>query len=357
MKNERIPLAIELGVNVLEVVKDVFGIEGDVNHDEYRHTCLFHMDRNPSCDVNLRTGDFNCLSCKAKGDLATLGAQALGKPRNEIIELLSPRSASGRLEAVQRRVSHLRSREASERNVGPLEENLHDPSEYEKGPLTYLRDRGFTKRTCETYGVRYVRRTKLIRIENEEVKAFEITHSIAIPVRNASGKLEAWCYRATEASQKWQPRYLYTPEMRLADGWFGIDLAKTERSIVVVEGALDAMWLHQNGYPAVAILGSGISPRKAAALRSFRKVTMFPDYDPAGFDWILRLGSLLHGYTGTTVCLYPRFLIKKMERDQKKKLDPQDLPPSVLHKMIKRAVPFQWWKHTIERRQHGGVEI
>lgn len=40
--------------------------------DQYRVTCPFHHDRNPSCDVSTRKDTFVCRSCGAGGGVCDL---------------------------------------------------------------------------------------------------------------------------------------------------------------------------------------------------------------------------------------------------------------------------------------------
>lgn len=354
-REERIPLAIELGLNVIEVVRDIYGVSGEVHHDEYNVLCPVHQESDPSCDVNLVTGDWNCFSCKAKGDLATFGRHVLGKTRAEVLEVLNPTSPEGRLTAVQSKLAHLRAPKAAERKTGPDADNMHPISEYDPGPLTYLKNRGFKLSTCRRYKVRYVRETTLFRWEGEKRKRFTITHSIAIPVLDREQTLLGWCYRKTERSADWQPRYLYTPELQLADQWFGLNVAGLSDFVVVAEGALDAMWIRQGGFTSAAMLGSQVSERKADALQAFRHVVIFPDYDHAGYESVETVGSLLRGLVPCSVVRYPRFLIERMLTDEKDKLDPQDVRNvKLLRRMVDRAIPYQLWQQRERRKFASG---
>ena len=60
-----------------------------------------------------------------------------------------------------------------------------------------------------------------------------------------------------------------------------------DKEVILVEGSLDAVWLHQQGFRNVlAILGSKISAEQISLLHTLgvKKINMFFDNDKAGFD-------------------------------------------------------------------------
>ena len=65
---------------------------------------------------------------------------------------------------------------------------------------------------------------------------------------------------------------------------FNIQNAKQYDSCIVVEGSVDAMFIHQSGFPnVVATLGSKVSEYQYKLLRRyFDKIIIFSDNDEAG---------------------------------------------------------------------------
>lgn len=345
------PHAADLGVtDVLDVVVNLYQLDGEVHGDEYKILCPVHPDSSPSADVNINTGLWSCWSCGAKGDLAGLGVDVLKKlppkanarlkteARNEIIELLKPSSPTKRLTVAQRKIELARtihSPVAVRRN--PL--RLPPPRRYVAEPLDYMRERGFTNRTLKRWGVRFAPSQTLVKADGDE---FTVKNNIAIPIRNAENKLQAWAYRATPESDDWQPKMIYTPMFDLSGNWFGIHLHHDEPEIFICEGPLDAMWLDQNGFPALAMMGSNHkNPRKFRMISHYKRVTVVPDYDHGGVMMTERLGSVLRGQVPVFVARWPKGVV---ERTGKEKPDPQDVRRKRdLELIISRTIPFQAW--------------
>lgn len=356
MPTRDLPTAEELGVDdVHDVLTGLLSLDGEIRRGEFRILCPNpeHDERHPSTDVNLETGWWHCFSCGVGGDIANLVRYVLGISYTTAVDLLQPGSPDAKIAVVQRRVTNLRRRESA-RNVArtPQDENLHHPSRYSDGPLSYMRKRKFKRITLERYGVRYVERTRILSPDSDG-GFFTIRHSIAIPIRNDDGKLLAWCYRATAKSGGWQPRYLYTPDFDTAVNWFGCDHVQDGDAVVVCEGPIDAMWISQCGFHSLGVMGaSAINRRKASYLERFSHVVIFADYDAAGVLLTRSLGGLLEGRVPVSVARYPSKAIRALKARGGKKLDPCDLCITDIQHAIERAISWPLWKlHT--RMEHG----
>lgn len=320
------PLARDLGIDsVLDVVTNTFHIEGEERGTEYYFPCISpdHTDHRPSCSVNLDTGLFFCFSCGAGGDLLALGSLALGVPKAHVERMLvaSP-TQPGYMERLWRRIEkHL------QREPIPQVEEL--PGPYGPEPLDYLRQRGYNDATLRRWGCRHVKQQRFTGPNGDYV----IRNYIAIPVINHLQVQLGWCYRAINPYTV--PRYLYTPGMKIKEIWFGSHLHHDKDKIVIVEGALDCMWLDQCGYPTLAMLGSAPSENKVNWLKRFGTVTIFADRDAAGAQAVLRIGKSLQGRVGLWVARYPRYVEGK---------DPQDLEQVDVEIAIERAIPYVMWK-------------
>lgn len=332
-------LASDLGVaSVLEVVVELFQLEGNTHGDEYKFLCPVHSDTSPSADVNINTGLWSCFSCGAKGDLAGLGVAVLGKSRDEIVEILKPGTPDAKLSAIQRKLQVARTTPAIS-SVRAQDLNLPSVGDYARSPLTYMRQRGFTPRTCRKWNVRYVESETLTKQDGDE---FTIKDSIGIPIYNRKGKLQAWCYRKTDSSLSWQPRYLYTPNFDLSGNWFGLHTIDSSKVVHIVEGPMDAMWLWQHGYQALALMGSNHrNPRKFRLLLDFRNIVLVPDYDTGGAFMAHRVGLLLRGRVPVAVARWPKGVVARTGKDEP---DPQDIRnPKDLKLVVSRAIPWQAW--------------
>lgn len=338
--------AIDLGVDsVLDVLINVFGLEGDEVGDEYKLLCVnpSHDDTEPSMGVNLETGYWNCFACGIGGDLLDLGKRVLGVPQREVRERLKPSTPEALLTAVQRKIAAIKLPTRTRTKAITL------PGPYEPGPLDELYQRGFHEDTLVKWGVRFCPEETLTKANGD---TFTITNSIAIPIRDSRGHLLAWCYRATKASASWQQanaRYLYTPEFPISEVWYGLEHHDDAPEIAVVEGALDAQWLDQCGFAAKGMLGSHMGDRKIMQLQKHRTVTLFADRDHAGAQWVHRVGNMIGNRTSVYVVLYDkriaRTYVDPKETDKKKrKIDPQMLLPVDVELLMAGRMP--WTKFT-----------
>jgi 5S rRNA maturation endonuclease (ribonuclease M5) len=333
--------AIDLGVDsVIDVLKNLYNLDGEEHGDEYKIHCPnpAHVDRDPSTDVNLITGYWNCLACGVGGDLAALGAKVLDLPTQSVIDMLKPRSPEALLAMVQRKLASVKMPRASgKRRAVKL------PGPYEAGPFDELLARDFTQETIDKWGIRYCPVQTLTGSKGD----FTIRNSIAIPIRDENGHLLAWCYRTTDSSPSWQPRYLYTPDFPISEVWFGMqhNHPSNVRHVAVAEGALDAAWIDQCGFPCLALLGSTMGDRKIKRLQSYDSVTMFADRDNSGAQWIKRIGNQLGSAMPLRVVLYDKRITRTYVDDnnpdhKKRKLDPQMMMPIDIELSMAKAVSW-----------------
>lgn len=311
------PLAVDLGVDDVEdVLRHVYHLEGENRGKEFDILCPSpgHDDSRASCGVNLSNGLWNCFSCGVSGDLAGLGVLVLDLPRDAVEDLLKPNSAESLLSMVQRRLQSVpmpkvQRKTRAEVMPGPYEEPTGTPVIQE-----LCAERGFSPETLDKWGIRFVPEQRLQGHKGE----FTITNSVGIPIRDESGRVVNWCYRATRESGSWQPRYLYhSPGVN--ELWFGLQHNYRVQHIAITEGALDAMWVDQAGFPALALLGTKMGERKIRSLGRYKTVTLFCDRDNSGAGAVRRIGEHL----GASVPLY----IAQYDRriNPGKKCDPQDL--------------------------------
>jgi len=101
-------------------------------------------------------------------------------------------------------------------------------------------------------------------------------------VRAQDYKLVGFIGRAINEEQ--EPRYLYNKGFKRADVLFNIQNAKKYESCIVVEGSVDAMMVHQAGFPnVVSTLGAQVSQNQVKIMkRCFDSIIIFSDNDDAG---------------------------------------------------------------------------
>ena len=108
----------------------------------------------------------------------------------------------------------------------------------------------------------------------------DIEGSLVIPVKDNDKRLVGTVTRRLNR----EPKYLYSQGLRksrLLFGGYKIDKCKF---VYITEGSLDAMWLHQNGLPAISLLGATMSKYQEELLMQLPtdELVLCLDNDKAG---------------------------------------------------------------------------
>ena len=160
----------------------------------------------------------------------------------------------------------------------------------------YLRERGLAEETIATFGLGYCGKGLL-------------RGYIAIPIHNMEGELVAYAGRWPGTPEAGVGKYKLPQGFRKNLELFNQHRAASSVSdapLVVVEGYLDAMKLHQAGYErVVALMGASLSVEQEEHLHRLceedGRVILFLDNDEAGrkgqADALLRLSKRLYVHT------------------------------------------------------------
>ncbi len=135
----------------------------------------------------------------------------------------------------------------------------------------YILNRGFTKATLKKWGVRMD----------------PYLHCLVFPVYDRDEKIVGIIRREVPGHElPTRTKYWYSSGFNVADHLFGINHHSGSPSTIIVEGALDAIWLHQLGYTnTVSVLGAYCSPRQGRLLAKLgHTVYLGYDMDDAGIE-------------------------------------------------------------------------
>lgn len=165
---------------------------------------------------------------------------------------------------------------------------------------------------------------------------------ITIPVFDRRDRLKFIIRRAIHDWQ--QPRYLYPAESSKTEILFGsINLDKKlveEQGIILVEGSLDTIIMHQHGFKnTVGILGSSLSDSQKNELVRLRPKAIYIcfDADYAGIHAMQTVASLRKHYP-LYIVIYPR-----------DKSDPADMTQEEAEFAIRNALPFSKFVAKLEK--------
>lgn len=299
------------------------------------------LDKHPSFGVSVNEGGksgYRCFTCNAKGTLADLvvrlqhlatqnGGQTSGffellswvQEHDKDVPVSAPTMADRVAAAAYRphRAVEVGGIKLSEKAAKQVFGNKHfDPNAPEvfieehvlesMAPLSQealeylLKERQLLASTVTDWGLRWHPQTR----------------RIAIPIRDYKGRLVGISGRTISPTVR--PKFIHSEGYNRDRYLYGEHklLESGSGTGIVVEGFFDAMHLWQNGYKAVAILGSYPSKMQVEKMvRFFGDIVVLPDGDTAGMDAAERVRDALKHRMPVRIA------------PMQKGLDPDDLSP------------------------------
>ncbi len=164
--------------------------------------------------------------------------------------------------------NYLADRGYSEEDVKAMELGAYT----DRGSLIkYLTDKGYSKQNIKKAG--------LFTGGNEF--GFGITHKLTMVWRDQAGRPTGIICRALDNKD---PKYLYSAGLKKSKGFVGINKARNESKIILVEGVLDALYLNIKEEPTMSIGGSSLSDSQINALQNagIEEVILALDSDKSG---------------------------------------------------------------------------
>lgn len=262
--NDLVNLCKELG---LEKIK--------VSGDNVMFNCPFHGERNPSCGVTAVKEVGNCFSCGQHFNLPQLVAHCKGCSILEAIEFLNS-FFNKDFRTVTKNSYKLYGEEDVESDTIPFTELA--PFHSGKVSHTYLLKRGFSEEDFIKFNLGW---------DSDKKR-------ITIPFFNECGELLGFSGRAVMNEKDYGYESIYGDEAKYyiynhfnaKKYFYPLNLFRpVNGTAIIVEGLLDAMWLHKNGYPnALSIISAEISKEqiKRIKLLGIDKIILCLDNDVAG---------------------------------------------------------------------------
>ena len=280
--------------------KDELGIIIKHTRGEYVDAlCPFHEEKHPSFSINTKTGYFICRHEDLKGSLADLVSFIKGFSLPEAKEWLQ---------------NNYREREVMVSDITaklltrPLENGILQKwlERYYSLPVdkmsSYFFERGFTVDTMGQFGVRY----------DEEA------NSILFPVRDERKTIISFVERKIPPCEV---RFMYPQGFQKV--LFPMERFEGDR-VILVEGPLDAMWLHQHNIKeGLCLFGASLSNRQLKWLqKKTTEVILALDNDMEGWVATDTIRRKLNGLT-----------VRKIQLPRERK-DIQEVEGQYLHNLI-----------------------
>jgi len=288
-------------------IVDVIGKRLPLNKkgSNYWCKCPFHDDNNPSMAVNEDKQFFYCFVCQESGNVIHFLRKYDGMEFTDAVESLA--SLVGLQVPYERQQSNV-----TKESLSPIKQaaehfgsNLF--SSRGKQARDYLKARGITEKTVryfnlgyaidawdnllklleKNYDAKVLEKTGLI-ISNQDKTYDRFRGRVMFPIRNLKGDIIAFGGRIIDQGE---PKYLNSPETEAfhkSNELYGLfeakDSTKQIESLIVVEGYMDVISLHEHGIKnAVATLGTAITHQHLTKLMRFANKVVFAfDGDEAG---------------------------------------------------------------------------
>lgn len=284
--------------------------------------CPFHGEKTPSFSVSQDKQFYYCFGCHAGGNAFQFIQNIEKCDFADAVEVLANRAGM----QMPERKNDAGSREREEMRTALYEIGraaarfYHDKLYSREGlqALEYLRNRGLTERIIKRFGLGYAPdgRDEAIRFleaqgfSREHLKAFAVAgekegrwfdyfrNRVMFPIIDRRGRVIGFGGRVMDGSQ---PKYLNSPETPVFNkrqNLFGLNIVQQIRNlqrVVVVEGYMDVISMHQAGVPcAVASLGTALTEEQARLVKRYcGEVLIAYDGDAAGQKATLRSLDIL----------------------------------------------------------------
>ena len=291
----------------------------------YQGLCPFHPEKSPSFTVSPEKQLFHCFGCQAGGNLFTFIMQLEGLSFPEAarflarrvgIELTDEPPSPAEQEKARLRALLLKANAVARDYYQSLLKN--SPSGQEA--LAYLLRRGLNEQTIKDFKLGYAPsgwnglKSELARCDFDGevgVKAGLLASKtkgqyydnfrerVIFPIENGQGETVGFGGRLLKEGE---PRYLNTSETLLftkGNLLYGLPQAlsaiRREKEVLLVEGYLDVILLHQHGLSnTVAPLGTALTVKQVSLLRGrVEKITLLFDGDTGGEKAALRSLDIL----------------------------------------------------------------
>ncbi len=291
--------------------------------------CPFHSEKTPSFTVYPESASFYCFGCGAGGDVFTFTGLMENLDYIESVKLLAEKSGvtlpqdgyDDSMTKIKNTVYDI-NREAARF----FHSYLMSPDG--KWALDYFLGRGLSLSTIKHFGLGAAPDSWDALIKHLKSKGFTIEDMITanvvgksqrgtyydrfrkrymFPIINIRGNVVAFSGRALPEDEKKGGKYVNTsdtPVFKKSLNLFGINFAKNhcEEKIILVEGNMDVISLHQAGFQnVVAPLGTSFTSEQANLLARYTKeIVLMLDADAAGQKALLRASGILEN-TGLKV--------------------------------------------------------
>ena len=323
--------------------------------------CPFHSEKTPSFSVSRQKQIYKCFGCGEGGNVITFIMKTQKLNFEESIRLLAQRAGIEIPEENEEQTGVRLAKETIE-NINRIAARFYfDHLRSNQKARSYFLNRGIEEATITKFGLGFApdswdalyKHLQEKGFRDDDIKASGLMsgmdrgkcydrfrNRLIFPVFDYRGRVTGFGARVFDDSK---PKYLNSPETLLfhkGTNLYGLNFAlkslqKNDDTLIVVEGYMDCISLHQAGiYQAVAALGTALTPIQARLMKRYvRKVITSFDADAAGQSATLR---------GLEILVNEGFEVKILEIPDGK--DPDDYikahGQAAFHQLMDKALSF-----------------
>ena len=283
----------------------------------YFGICPFHSEKSPSMSVSPDRQYFHCFGCHTGGDVFNFISKIENLSFRESLELLAERAniplpkistSDDATEYKKNRMFQINAEAAIF-----FHERLYTP--VAKIAQEYVKKRKLDNKTLKNFKIGYSGDFNELYIhlkqkgfKDEEILATGLCNKndrgefidrfrkrLMFPIMTVQGKVVAFGGRnLDEEKNKQVGKYINSNENLIyfkKNHLFALNLAKKDNpeTIIVVEGYMDVISLHQRGITnVVASLGTALTEEQGKLLRRYKKIVLSYDSDSAGQEAIMK---------------------------------------------------------------------
>lgn len=275
--------------------------------------CPFHNEKTPSFSVSQDKQIYKCFGCGEAGNVITFVMKTQNIPFIEALKYLADKANIDLNLQGTNNVQRDKSERLYKINVEAARYYFNNLQK-EKKVIEYFTGRGILSSTIRKFGLGYAPKgwTNLINyLKSKGYSELDLLNAgliirgknnssydrfrdrVIFPVFDYKGKVIGFGGRVLDNSK---PKYLNSPETEIfkkGTNLYGLNFALRnlkDRTLIIVEGYMDCISLHQYGITnVVASLGTALTPEQAKLLKRYAdKIIISYDTDLAGRSATIR---------------------------------------------------------------------
>ena len=279
--------------------------------------CPFHSEKHPSFFVYPEQQSWHCFGCNTGGDVFSFVMKKENIDFGDVLRLLAQRAGVTIPSKFEREEGKGEKERLYQINEAATQyfHNLLLTSPTAEKARSYVASRGFSAKTITDFQLGFSLNsweslkqyllerdytesellTAGLLVETEDGKTHDrFRNKLIFPILDIRGRVIGFGARVLDDSL---PKYVNSPQTPLFDksgSLYGINLASSgirqQETAVIVEGYIDTITAHQNGFNnVVASMGTSVTEKQVSSLKKLTKnIILALDADAAGEEAMLR---------------------------------------------------------------------